>query len=112
MKSSRNHPLGKEKTQKNKVFIKNWWGRDDWEMLYEMNGEQRKNLIVKRFKEELGYRSVKPGPIYGRKNGGAIMYYMVHATDHPLAPSLMSRAYRKTGMPKEPVEQLQLELPT
>jgi hypothetical protein len=38
------------------------------------------------------------------------MYYMVHATDHPLAPSLMSRAYRKAGLPKEPVEQLQLEL--
>jgi three-Cys-motif partner protein len=107
-----NHWFGRALTglKKNKSAIKNWWGRDDWKILYELDGEQRKNLIVKRFKEELGYRSVKPWPIYGRKHGGAIMYYMVHATDHPLAPSLMSRAYRKAGLPKEPVEQLQLEL--
>jgi uncharacterized LabA/DUF88 family protein len=44
------------------------------------------------------------------ENGGAIMYYMIHATDHPEAPMLMSRAYRKTVMPLEPLEQLKLQL--
>ena len=38
------------------------------------------------------------------------MYYMIHATDHPLAPGLMARAYKKAVFPKEPIEQLRLEL--
>ena len=38
------------------------------------------------------------------------MYYMIHATDHPDAPGLMDRAYRNAVLPKEPYEQLSLEL--
>jgi hypothetical protein len=38
------------------------------------------------------------------------MYYMIHATDHPEAPKLMSRAYRNTVSPLEPIEQLDLGL--
>jgi len=38
------------------------------------------------------------------------MYYMVHATDHPVAPGLMSRVYDKAVQPKESAEQLRLEL--
>jgi hypothetical protein len=34
------------------------------------------------------------------------MYYMIHATDHPEAPHLMSRAYEKAIQPKETPEQL------
>jgi hypothetical protein len=49
-------------------------------------------------------------PIYEKKEGGAVMYYMIHATDHPLAPGLMARAYKKAVYPREPVEQLQMEL--
>lgn len=37
------------------------------------------------------------------------MYYMIHATDHPEAPTQMSRAYRSTVLPLEPIEQLELE---
>ena len=37
------------------------------------------------------------------------MYYMIHATDHPAAPKLMSRAYEKAVKPKEPYKQLILE---
>jgi three-Cys-motif partner protein len=78
----------------NKAPIELWWGRDDWKSL-STDGNQRKELIVRRFKEELGYHSVKPWPIFERKDGGAVMYYMIHATDHPLAPGLMARAYKK-----------------
>ena len=46
-------------------------------------------------KKDLRYQSVKAWPIYERENGGAIMYYMIHATDHPEAPKFMSRAYRR-----------------
>jgi len=37
---------------------------------------------------------------------------MIHATDHPKAPLQMSRAYRNTVLPLEPVEQLNLDLYT
>jgi hypothetical protein len=33
------------------------------------------------------------------------MYYMVHATDHPEAPKLMSRAYHATVSPSGAFEQ-------
>jgi hypothetical protein len=38
------------------------------------------------------------------------MYFMIHATDHPEGPVQMSRAYRNTVLPLEPLEQLSLEL--
>jgi three-Cys-motif partner protein len=87
-----------------------WWGRDDWTELQKMSREERRDALVFRFKKDLGYQSVKAWPIFERENGGAIMYYMIHATDHPEAPMLMSRAYRKTVMPLEPLEQLKLDL--
>ncbi len=93
-----------------KTPVKLWWGRDDWEILTTLDTNQRKDIIVQRLKNELGYRSVKPWPIYEKRESGAVMYYMIHATDHPIAPSLMSRAYKKAVSPKEPIEQLRLEL--
>jgi hypothetical protein len=87
-----------------------WWGRDDWTELQKMSREERRDALVIRFKKDLGYQSVKAWPIFERENGGAVMYYMIHATDHPEAPILMSRAYRKTVTPLEPIEQLNLEL--
>jgi hypothetical protein len=38
------------------------------------------------------------------------MYYMIHATDHPEGPIQMSRAYRNTVLPLEPLEQLKFDL--
>jgi three-Cys-motif partner protein len=96
--------------QKDLDVLATWWGRDDWTRLKEMSRDERRDVLVERFKRELGYRSVKAWPIYERANGGAVMYYMIHATDHPDAPILMSRAYRNTVSPLEPVEQLKLEL--
>ena len=90
--------------------VEQWWGREDWPKLYDITSNQRVELIVRRFKEELGYKSVKPWPIYERKNGGAIMYYMIHATDHHIAPGLMARAYNRAVTPREPMDQLRLEL--
>ena len=87
-----------------------WWGKTDWPRLFEMNRNERKDTFVQRFKNELGYASVKPWPIYEKQGGGRIMYYMIHATDHPEAPKLMERAYNKAVQPKEPLNQLQFEL--
>lgn len=86
-----------------------WWGRDDWDQLLEMREQRRVEVFVERFKKELGYKSVKPWPIFERQNGGRIMYYMIHATDHEEAPALMSRAYERAVQPKEAAEQISLE---
>jgi len=94
--------------------VKQWWGRDDWKSLATKDSRQRVDLMVDRFRSELGYAFVNPWAIYGREDGGRIMYYMIHATDHPEAPKLMARAYERAVLPKEPVEQLALdfELPS
>ena len=62
--------------------------------------------IISRFRDELGYVVATPWPIYERQHGGRIMYFMIHATDHPEALHLMSRAYDKAIQPKETPEQL------
>ena len=35
-----------------------------------------------------------------------MMYFMIHATDHPEAPMLMRRAYSRAVDPIDPMEQL------
>ncbi len=87
-----------------------WWGRDDWTALTDMSREQRRDAIVHRMKAELRYKSVKAYPIFKRKTGRIIMYYMIHATDHPEAPEQMARAYRNTVRPIEPPQHTQLDL--
>lgn len=89
--------------------LERWWGRADFTQLRSMRSHDRVVLLRERFKEELGYASAKPWPIFERFGGGAVMYYMVHATDHRDAPGLMSRAYRRAVSPREPPEQLMFE---
>jgi three-Cys-motif partner protein len=78
-----------------------WWGRDDVAALADLRGIQRAEVLCQRFRDELGYASARPWAIYDRENGRRVMYYMIHATDHPKAPELMSRAYEKAVLPKE-----------
>lgn len=94
---------------KNVDVIEKWWGRPDWRALLGLNGKQRADQFVRRFKEELGYWSVLQWPIYENEESGRVMYYMVHATDHPEAPRLMRRAYIKAVQPVELAEQLKLD---
>jgi three-Cys-motif partner protein len=71
-----------------------WWGRDDWPEFLNLTTLARRVVLVERFRSELGYRYVYAWPIYNReKAGGRVMYYMIHASDHPQAPEFMSRAY-------------------
>jgi three-Cys-motif partner protein len=95
--------------QKDLDKLAKWWGRDDWTTLKDMAREQRRDELVMRMKRDLGYNSAKAWPIYERQDGGIVMYYMIHATDHPEGPTLMSRAYCNTVLPSEPAEQLQME---
>jgi three-Cys-motif partner protein len=96
--------------QKDTDKLSRWWGRGDWTKLKEMNREQRRDAIVHRLKAEFGYQSVKAYPIFKREGGGAIMYYMIHATDHPDGPIQMARAYRNMVRPVDPPEDKQLDL--
>ena len=74
-----------------------------------MSRRRRVEAFVSRFRDELGYRHVMPWPILERDGSGApVMYYMIHATDHPEAPKLMSRAYHATVSPSGPFEQSKL----
>lgn len=92
-------------------ILADWWGRDDWRKLRTMQPADVQRELIDRFRGELNYQSVKPWPIYSSKEGGGrIMYYMIHATDHPEAPSLMSRAYELAVQPLQKAEQLTLRL--
>lgn len=70
-----------------------WWGGDrgDWQVLLTEKGFTRAMMFADRFHDELGYNFVRPYPIYDRRSK-RLMYYMIHATDHPRAPKLMDDA--------------------
>jgi three-Cys-motif partner protein len=75
--------------------LRSWWGRDDWDQFKGMTSDERVARVADRFRSELQYASVKAWPIMSEAEGGHVMYHMIHATDHPEAPKLMGRAYRK-----------------
>lgn len=84
------------KNPKSKQKALAWWGKDGWQDLQGMTQMQIQEKVSLRFKKELGYRYAVPFAIYSEeKDKGAVMYYMIHATDHDDAPGLMWRAYRK-----------------
>jgi three-Cys-motif partner protein len=89
--------------------LKAWWGDSSWPELMQRQGAVRAQYVCDRFKSELKYKNVYPFPIYEKPDqGGRIMYYMVHASDHDEGPLLMNRAYAKALDLKETREQLEL----
>jgi three-Cys-motif partner protein len=80
---------------RNREIVENWWGRNDHSELKNKTREEISQLLVQRFREELGYRHVTPYPIFKREQNNIVMYEMLHATDHNDAPELMNRAYRQ-----------------
>jgi three-Cys-motif partner protein len=95
------------KRDKEKALEK-WWGDSTWTELVQKQGSIRAQYVCDRFKSELSYKHVYPFPIYQKKDeGGRIMYYMIHASDHDEAPVLMNRAYGKALDIKEDGQQLE-----
>lgn len=90
--------------------LNKWWGGEDWGKLLELKSAAQAEILQNRFKREFGYKYVFNWPIFKRSDGGNIMYYMVHASDHKEAPNLMARAYKQAVYPLEPQEQYKLEL--
>lgn len=93
---------------KHQQKIQNWWGRKDWPEIMKRSWNAVLEETLARFRDELGYKSVRAYPIYAdRAMGSRIMYQMIHATDHDAAPELMTRAYN-TAL-KRKGTQLELE---
>ena len=87
--------------------LKKWWGNSSWMELLNKQGAVRAQLVSDRFKSEFKYKHVYPFPIYEKKDeGGRVMYYMIHASDHDEARVLMNRAYGKALDIKETGKQL------
>jgi len=101
-----NRSISELKIEKEKKLEK-WWGNSSWKDLLKWTGASRAKFVCDRFKSDLKYKHVYPFPIYERsQQGGRVMYYMVHASDHDEAPVLMSRAYGKALETKESLDQL------
>lgn len=90
--------------------LKKWWGGADWNVFFKKPRLDRGIHLADRFKRELGYAYSYAFPIYEKAAGGKIMFYMVHASDHPEAGKLMVRAYNHAVSPLEDSEQLEIEL--
>jgi three-Cys-motif partner protein len=84
---------------KSDCTVSDWWGTDDLKPLYEKRGMERAEFLANRMRIELGYQFATPWPVYEGPRSRRVMYHMIHATDHPEAPQLMSRAYRQTVDP-------------
>lgn len=87
-----------------------WWGHSDWQRVANLRRGQRAEELRRRFEIELGYRFVMAWAIYAAKETNQVMYYMIHASDHPEAPKLMERAYTDT-VRSQGGKQLKIDLP-
>ena len=85
-----------------------WWGNGDYEQFRALQSVERAQVFCKRFRDELGYAYSEAFPIYRQGRGSGTMYYMIHASDHPDACPLMSRAY---GLVQPEVNAVDLPLP-
>ena len=104
--------LASIKTPEGERKVKAWLGKEDWKALKTVDPPTLAEIFTDKFKKELGYRYVKPWPIYKRAAGeGGVMYYMIHATDHKASPRLMYDAYcSSVDPPPKPPHQPQLEM--
>lgn len=86
-----------------------WWGDDSWRELRGQSGQRAAVRMAERFRDELGYRFVKPYPIHSREGAeGRVMFHMIHASDHPEAQKLMRRAYKTVLQPAPSDEQVEM----
>jgi three-Cys-motif partner protein len=88
-----------------------WWGRDGVMEFLKLNSFNRGLTMARRFRDELGYKHSYPFPIQKEGEKGCIMFWMIHASDHDRATTLMTQAYRFIGAGgglNDPVPQLEL----
>jgi three-Cys-motif partner protein len=57
--------------------VRQWWGSDDWEKLKGIPSYDCANRFCGRFMRELEYKHAHAWPIFERKEGKRVMYFMV-----------------------------------
>lgn len=87
-----------------------WWGREDWKEMVACGSHERGVLFTRRMREELGYRFAWSWPVRRERGEGRFMYHMIHASDHPEAPKLMARAYRRATISPGDARQFDFDL--
>jgi three-Cys-motif partner protein len=100
-------PRAVANTTKDKAKLDAWWGGRGWADVMKLDSYARGQCVAQRFTDELGYASAVPLPIYDKAGGRRIMYFMIHATDHPAAPYLMKSAYSRAVEPLETQAEIQ-----
>ena len=90
--------------------LERWWGGEGWKEFAQLKPHERCEAFAKRFTEELGYASALAFPIRKKSNSGRVMFWMIHATDHQVAPELMVQAYNNTVLNKELESEAELML--
>lgn len=75
-----------------------WWGGSDWPDFVKKKSFARAQHMEDRFKNELGYEYARAFPMYDKGHEGKIMFWLIHASDHPRAIPLMISAYRSIGL--------------
>lgn len=102
--------LDRSLSTKSPAELRRWWGKDDFHLLENLSGTGRAMLVADRFKDEFGYAYARPFPIYEKPTGRQVVFYMIHASDHSRAISLMTSAYDNTVPKREDFEQLALSV--
>lgn len=91
--------LSSSKTSERIEEINLWWGGSGWRDLLEMSQMTAVKSIADRFKKELHYKYVNYYPVFQDEDQRKTAFFLIHASDHPEAPKLMTRAYVKIFKP-------------
>lgn len=61
--------LASVSTAETEEQVKAWLGCEDWRVFAKLDSLRRQEYFVNKFRDELGYRSVRSWPIYGQDDG-------------------------------------------
>lgn len=75
-----------------------WWGNKGWPNFLQLTSWERAKEMESRFKNELGYRFARAFPMRSKANEGRILFWLIHASDHPRANRLMIAAFKSLGL--------------
>lgn len=98
------------KSTKKVKRLRNWWGREDYEVFLNLKSVERAYAMCDRFCDELNYEYADPWAIYDKGSSGRTMYYMIHASDHYRAGKIMSDAYNSAIYDNSPEIGVQAEM--
>lgn len=100
-----------ESAVKDQKILERWAPDGRLNELRDARRDRRCEIMKDAFRKDLGYRSAIAWPIHEKKgHRGHLMFYLIHASDHAAAPSLMARAYQRALGPRPTDAQVQMDL--